>query len=169
MKISSTKYPVFSRYYLSTIARSRNQKKKLLILLLQHIKNNVIFRKPYSEIEEAIKLTRREFRYMIDLLKSLKTPPFLDRARLLNKTQQYFKNNKDPSYFLIPLLEFCIWYNLFIYDIPPSKLIERTWSHWIHIFRSIDRSARKQHRSICLIERSDIIFLVNTIDRSRYQ
>jgi len=122
MKISSTRYPVFSRFYLSTLARSKNQKKKLFKLLLQHLKHHLIKRRPLSQTTLHEDFIKKEFKYMIDLLKSLKIPPFINGKRLLMKTQRYLKDNKDPSYFLIPLLEFCIWYNLFIYDIPPSEI-----------------------------------------------
>lgn len=123
MKISSTRYPVFSRYYLSTIARSKTQKKKLLKLLLRHVINNVFRGKPYDEVQEARKHTRAELKYMIDLLKSIETPEFINKDRLIHETREHLKNNRDPSNFLIPLLEFCIWHNLFINDIQPTELI----------------------------------------------
>jgi len=129
MKISSTTSPVFSRFYLSTLARSKKQKKELFTLLLKHLKNTLFHRRPYSQTEEARHLTRQELGYMLDLLKSLKIPPFIHRERLTKKIKTHLKNNKDPSHILIPLLEFCIWYNLFINDIPPSKLITNIQTH----------------------------------------
>jgi len=123
MKISSTRHPVFSRYYLSTLARSKNQKKKLLQLFLHHIKHYLTKRRPLHQIELTKDFVKKEFKYMFDLLKSLRIPPFIDRERLLEKTLKYLRNDRDPSYFLIPLLEFCIWYNLFIFNIPASQLV----------------------------------------------
>ena len=123
MKNSSTRYLVFSRHYLSTLARSKNQKKRVLQLLLNHIKHYLTKRRPLNQIELTQKYVKKEFKYMFDILKSLRIPSFIDRKRLLEKTLKYLKNDRDPSYFLIPLLEFCIWYNLFIFDIPASQLV----------------------------------------------
>jgi len=122
MRISSTRYPVFSRYFLSTLARSKIQKKRILLLLFQHLKHYLVKRRPIDQTTLHEELVKKEFKYMVGLLKSLKMPPYIDGERLIEKTQRYLREDKDPSHFLVPLLEFCIWYNLFIEDVSPSEL-----------------------------------------------
>lgn len=51
--------------------------------------------------------------FVLRTLKSLTVPEYID----LNKTEilinECLKKNKDPMPFLVPIVEFCIWYNLF--------------------------------------------------------
>jgi len=136
MKISSTRYPVFSRFYLSTLARSKNQKKRILQLFLLHIKNYIVERSAWNQIKLTNEQVRRELKYMIDLLKSLEIPPFINREKVLEKIKHYLKNNKDPSRLIIPILEFCIWYNLFINNIPPSEITRKSRSSTIDRFET---------------------------------
>jgi asparagine synthase (glutamine-hydrolysing) len=93
---------------------------------------------PESSLETAKKIyvtaeflfTRRQIDvhkvdYLTNLLNNLTIPSFVKKSALLRCTQEFLKRRIDPSFFLEPVVEFCIWYNLFVLDKPLESLCAR--------------------------------------------
>jgi len=54
-----------------------------------------------------------EIKYLASLLDSLVVPPFLNVDKIKQRTRRFLSDGKDPLPFLVPIIEFCIWYNVF--------------------------------------------------------
>ena len=48
--------------------------------------------------------------YLIDLIKVVKIPKYFNRKKILHQLNFYIEQGIDPSGFLIPILQFCIWH-----------------------------------------------------------
>jgi hypothetical protein len=115
MKIPSENnlYTYIGRLHLflpvSKISIRECRKRDLFTTLLRAIRSLTI-----SRISPSRKKSRhKEIAYLANLLYSLKIPSFIDVNRLKKRTQKYLHDGKDLPPFLISILEFCIWYNLF--------------------------------------------------------
>ena len=62
---------------------------------------------------QALPLREDDIKYLIKLLNKIKIPPQINKKYLFSKLDRYLKEGKDPSYFLIPISTFCVWYNMF--------------------------------------------------------
>lgn len=56
---------------------------------------------------------REDIEFVLQILKSITIPEYIDLDKTKTMINKYLKNNKDPMPFLVPIVEFCIWYNLF--------------------------------------------------------
>jgi len=61
--------------------------------------------------------------YLTSLLTNLTVPQFIKKNALLGCTHEYLNGKIDPRFFLEPLVEFCVWYNLFILGKSPEELM----------------------------------------------
>jgi len=124
MRIPSTNDIIFPTLFLKSFILSRRQKKELLLLLIKNLKHFLTRLQIRSQVETHSKQTLAEIGYMINLMKKLDIPDFINIKGLMAKTQEYLKNDKNPIGFFVPILEFCIWYNLFITNVPLNQLID---------------------------------------------
>ena len=56
----------------------------------------------------------RDVRYLMKLAYTIKIPDVIDRESLLEQVAYHLQNDIDPSYFLEPIMQFCVWYDVFI-------------------------------------------------------
>lgn len=78
----------------------------------------------YSKKE--IDVDVKKIDYLIALLNNLTIPAFVKKKALLKYTREYLDRNFDPSFFLEPVVEFCVWYNLFVLGKSPKDLLAST-------------------------------------------
>ena len=55
----------------------------------------------------------KEVSQLLNLLESLRLPPFVNLSRIKKRTQQHLERGKNPLPFLTPISHFCIWYSIF--------------------------------------------------------
>jgi asparagine synthase (glutamine-hydrolysing) len=87
---------------------AESKKFDLLLMLLHLVRLWVVSKIVRLKIKESSKIT-----FLMGLLDSLSPVPYIDMGKLKQKTEEYLEQNKDPSPFLVPMLEFCVWYNSF--------------------------------------------------------
>lgn len=51
--------------------------------------------------------------YLIKLAKKMDIPDFIDREKLIKDIDYHVNNDIDPTYFLEPIMHFCIWHDKF--------------------------------------------------------
>ena len=67
---------------------------------------------------------RKDLKHLLDILESLTIPECIDIDKAKEIMIEYQNRNKDPLPFLVPIVEFCIWYNLFIENKTVRELYE---------------------------------------------
>ena len=79
-------------------------KKYLLLLPMRLIHSLVTSRSHNAE----------EVHYLLGILKSLDIPEYIDMEKVEKTIDKYLSSKRNLMPFLVPLVEFCIWYNLFV-------------------------------------------------------
>jgi len=74
----------------------------------------------------------QKINYLIALLDNLTIPVFVKKNVLITCTQEYLERKIDPSFFLEPVVEFCVWYSLFVLDKSPIDLLDSVHKHVKH-------------------------------------
>jgi len=67
--------------------------------------------------------------YLITLLNNLTIPAFVKKNALIEYTREYLNRKMDPVFFLEPVVEFCVWYNLFVLGKSPKDLFASIYRH----------------------------------------
>jgi len=70
----------------------------------------------------------KKVNYLIALLNGLTIPSFVKKSALIGYAQEYSNRKIDPAFFLEPVVEFCVWYNLFVLGKPLEELVASTRS-----------------------------------------
>jgi asparagine synthase (glutamine-hydrolysing) len=63
---------------------------------------------------------QEDIEYLKNIVIRLEFPTFIKKQYLLDQLAYYEKNNYDCSNFLVPLTNFCLWYNLFFKNNPDT-------------------------------------------------
>jgi len=109
MKVPSTNFlGPFSLHHILFQA-AHCSKRKVLSLAL-HMARFLLLSRVSTRTRE---LSRAEIRSLTKLLDLLRIPEFVDLVKLRREIEAYMRHNKDPMALLVPMLEFCIWYNMF--------------------------------------------------------
>jgi hypothetical protein len=53
----------------------------------------------------------RDIKYLIKLSENMKMPKYINKKLLLKEIDMHISKDQDPTYFLEPIMHFCIWYN----------------------------------------------------------
>ena len=53
----------------------------------------------------------RDVLYLIKLARTMKMPKYVNNKLLLKRIDEHILHDYDPTYFLEPIMHFCIWYN----------------------------------------------------------
>jgi len=69
------------------------------------------------------KVDAKRINYLIALLNSLTIPTFVKKNALIEYTREYLNRKIDPTFFLEPVVEFCVWHNFFVLDKSPKDLV----------------------------------------------
>lgn len=93
--------------YLSFYSIKHWGKKYLLIFPLSIIKHLITSKSQSFKVDAQ---------YLLNVLKSMPVPDYIDVDKAEVMTNEYLSNGKNPLSFLVPLVEFCIWYQLFILE-----------------------------------------------------
>lgn len=56
----------------------------------------------------------RDVDFLIEMAKDLNMPSFIDKDTLITEIDNHVKNGLDPNHFLEPIMQFCVWYDLFM-------------------------------------------------------
>jgi asparagine synthase (glutamine-hydrolysing) len=67
-----------------------------------------------NESHNTLSDNPHDIRYLIKLAKITKMPQFIDKQLLLMNIESHVKNDKDPTYFLEPIMHFCVWHKEFM-------------------------------------------------------
>jgi asparagine synthase (glutamine-hydrolysing) len=105
------KVPSSPHHEILSHARSHARECKpwyLLFLLAQFAKHSVICRISHSRRM----LHRAAVEHLMDLIDSLPIPPYVNMEKVRERTRDCLSQNRDPSPFLVPMAEFCIWYSM---------------------------------------------------------
>ena len=95
------KIPATTFFSLTSFIRWRKE----YLILIPLLTINFIFKYKSSR--------KRDAQNLLHILDSLVIPEYLNIERTKEMAQAYLSKGKDPMPFLAPIVEFCIWYNLF--------------------------------------------------------
>jgi asparagine synthase (glutamine-hydrolysing) len=64
-----------------------------------------------SKIFRSFSKNPRDIKYLIKLARTMKMPKYINKDLLLKEIDKHISKDIDPTYFLEPIIHFCIWYN----------------------------------------------------------
>jgi asparagine synthase (glutamine-hydrolysing) len=62
------------------------------------------------EINRSLSKSPRDVKYLIKLAKITDMPRYINKKLLLKRIDEHIKVDRDPSYFLEPIMHFCMWH-----------------------------------------------------------
>lgn len=68
-----------------------------------------IDKKPMAKLSDNPK----DVMYLVNLAKKMEMPNFIDKDKLISDIDEHIAVDKDPTYFLEPIMHFCLWFNNF--------------------------------------------------------
>jgi asparagine synthase (glutamine-hydrolysing) len=63
-----------------------------------------------TRIDRSLSKSPRDIIYLIKLAKKIKMPEYINKKLLLKRIDEHVAIDRDPSYFLEPIMHFCVWH-----------------------------------------------------------
>ena len=64
-----------------------------------------------SKIFRSFSKNPRDIKYLIKLARAMKMPKYINKELLLKEIDKHISKDQDPTYFLEPIMHFCIWHD----------------------------------------------------------
>jgi asparagine synthase (glutamine-hydrolysing) len=80
------------------------------------------FRSRFLRVVVALKPKDEDIDFLVELIKKVEMPPEIDDVYLFKELDKHIKKGVNPGYFLVPIADFCVWYNLFVLEKPLEEL-----------------------------------------------